>query len=115
MIGMRPLPYSTGLLLGGDKQSVDVGVGHGFGAGAAVDDQGGAAGSDPDEVVAHGEDVADAGMAFKDAEVRFARGLDRYGLHLGLVGFVNPDAADFKGVPGAEPALGALGQPDLVP
>src|SRR5689334_16230800 len=68
-LGLRRL-VGLGLLFCRDEQSVDIGIRQGFGAGAGVHDEGGAAGSDPDEVVAHREDVANTGVAFEDAEIR---------------------------------------------
>ena len=63
-----------------------------------VDHQGGAAWGHPDEVVAELEDLAHLGVLGQDAEVGVALRLDRDRRHLGLVAFVDPDAADLQAI-----------------
>jgi len=74
-----------------------------------IDDQGGAARADPDQVIAQGEDFAHLRLAFDNLEVGRAHGLDRDGLHLGIELLVNPDAADFQAIALVDHARSSLG------
>jgi hypothetical protein len=64
-----------------------------------VNDQGGAAGSNPDDMVAELEDLFQRRLLFQNAEVRLAQRLDRDGLLLRVERLNDPDAANQPAAP----------------
>src|SRR5262249_582748 len=79
-----------------------------------VDDQGGAAGGDPYQVITELEQFLELWLLFHKTEMRRAERLHDHGRHLRVEALIDPGAAEFDQRAAGDLALGAPGQDCLV-